>query len=295
MLAVRIARLSTEVYTMSGLMSASSIRSPPARASFSPFSDRSTSTHPVNRPSAFHTLSPCRSSTSFAMQLSLLAARRVGEVREGPQVGKALPAFHPPVPFALDRRFEPDLEGAVEVVVGVRQHAAEDAVDLLRRHRRQRQPAHQMHVASVVQGEVDGVEPAVLLQQPAVELGVVLIRPAAEEGLDVQGLIADDQPRHRRQLVTARQLDEVPALAGTFVLEATRVQRLLDHPVRIALGTAHRDTLLIWRPSASTPPWPRYTPRAAGPPSSTSRTPSRGAPRRGPAAPAAGARRRAPG
>src|SRR3989442_8035655 len=48
-------------------MSASSSSSPPVTASSSPFSDRSTSTQPVNRPSAFHTLSPCLRSTNVAM------------------------------------------------------------------------------------------------------------------------------------------------------------------------------------------------------------------------------------
>src|SRR3954469_16276463 len=102
MLEVRIARLSSEVCSTSGVRSASSRRSPAAAASPSPFAERSTSTQPVNRPSEFHTLSPCRSKTKVAMQ-GILPIQEMGERLE---VGKRLPALAPPVPFFLDRGLE---------------------------------------------------------------------------------------------------------------------------------------------------------------------------------------------
>src|SRR3982751_5265448 len=57
---VRMARLSTEVNTMSGLMPAFLISAPADFASMRPRSDRSTSCQPVKRFSTFQVLWPCR-------------------------------------------------------------------------------------------------------------------------------------------------------------------------------------------------------------------------------------------
>src|SRR4051812_13552415 len=62
--AVLIARRSTEVCSTSGSRPVSARSSPPREASARPLSDSGTSTHPVNRLALFHSLSPCRSSTS---------------------------------------------------------------------------------------------------------------------------------------------------------------------------------------------------------------------------------------
>ena len=67
MLAVWMARVSTEVCTMSGCRPEAASSLPPLTASCAPTSDRPTSTQPVNRPLEFHSLSPCRSSTRVFM------------------------------------------------------------------------------------------------------------------------------------------------------------------------------------------------------------------------------------
>src|SRR6202042_1262796 len=70
-----MARVSTEVCTTSGRNPASSSSRPLLTASSTPLADRPTSTQPVNSPSEFQTLSPCRISTSVAMPMSLMGAR----------------------------------------------------------------------------------------------------------------------------------------------------------------------------------------------------------------------------
>ena len=56
----------------------------------------------------------------------------------------------PPLPLLADRRGEAELEDGVERLVGVRQHRAEQPVDLLGRDRGQRQPPVEVDVAEVV-------------------------------------------------------------------------------------------------------------------------------------------------
>ena len=58
----------------------------------------------------------------------------IGEPGKGAQVGQALPAPGPPRPFPPDGRGEAEFESGVEVVVAVAEHAAEQPVDLGRRH-----------------------------------------------------------------------------------------------------------------------------------------------------------------
>ena len=68
---VRIARFRTEVNAKSN-WKPSCLRSRPASfASASPFSDKSTSVHPVNLFSLFHVLSPWRKSTNFIFVIDL--------------------------------------------------------------------------------------------------------------------------------------------------------------------------------------------------------------------------------
>ena len=75
-----MARFCTEVCSTSGSRPASLSSSPPRTASFSPFSVRFTSTQPVNRFFAFHSLSPWRRRISLygasAMRPSLLRVVR---------------------------------------------------------------------------------------------------------------------------------------------------------------------------------------------------------------------------
>src|SRR5689334_12075159 len=68
-----MARVSTDVCTICGASPWSRRSLPPATASRAPASESPTSTQPVNRPSAFHSLSPCRISTSVDMAESLSA------------------------------------------------------------------------------------------------------------------------------------------------------------------------------------------------------------------------------
>src|SRR5690606_3660475 len=178
---------------------------PPLRASSSPAGERVTSTQPVNSPLRFHSLSPCRSRTKVAMAPILwgrasprpdgsIGPRLTGSIvrastpraglddpGERPEVGQRLAPLDAPLPLAADRGGEPQLDGALERLVRVGEHAPEQPVDLLRRHRVDRDPADEVHVADLVEGEVHAVHRPVLPEQPPVELGVVLVRLAAEE------------------------------------------------------------------------------------------------------------------
>src|ERR1700761_1969314 len=62
-----MARVSTEVCTACGRRPEEARSRPAAVASWTPTSDRATSTQPVNSPLEFHSLSPCRSSTRVFM------------------------------------------------------------------------------------------------------------------------------------------------------------------------------------------------------------------------------------
>src|SRR6266566_9643805 len=74
----------------------------------------------------------------------------VGEPRERLQVGQALAALDPPGPLPPDGRTEAELERGVEVLVGVAEHAPQQAVDVRWGDRGQRQPPRQVHVAHLV-------------------------------------------------------------------------------------------------------------------------------------------------
>src|SRR5699024_5369503 len=132
-----IARFSRVVGKTSGVRPASFSSSPPLRASSSPAAEGSTSTQPENSPFAFRTLSPCRSSTRVPIRTSLATRLRpfgLGrhEVGERTQVPGVVSTRGAPLPFLADRRGETALQGGVEVLVGVGEHAAEKSVDLLR-------------------------------------------------------------------------------------------------------------------------------------------------------------------
>src|SRR5262249_48647928 len=85
--AVLIARRSSEVCTTSGSTSCSRSSMPPLTASPRPFSVSATSTQPVERLSAFHSLSPWRRRTSVRVVRASLADR--GQRREGAVVRRA--------------------------------------------------------------------------------------------------------------------------------------------------------------------------------------------------------------
>src|SRR5689334_16253190 len=158
----------------------------------------------------------------------IVLAVGVGEPRERLQVGQALAALDPPGPLPPDGRAEAEFERRVEVLVGVAEHAAQQAVDVVNRNRGQRQLPGQVHVARLVQGEVHAVHAAVALQQEAVEGLVVLVRLAAEEGLHAQAVLARDQPGHRGQLVLPLELDQERPGPRLLEPQLQRPQRVLD-------------------------------------------------------------------
>src|SRR6266571_4233902 len=70
--------------------------------------------------------------------VALLFDRSLGEIGERLQVGERLATLDPPGPLASDRRAEAEFQQLVEGAVGVLEHTAEHAVDLVRRHCGQR-------------------------------------------------------------------------------------------------------------------------------------------------------------
>src|SRR5580704_19051407 len=175
--------------------------------------------------------------------MGLVLTLGVGEAGERAQVGQALAAFDPPGPLPADRGAEAELEGRVEVLVGVAEHAAEQPVDVRGRDRRQRQPPGQVHVAHRVQGEMDPVHAAVALQQEAVERLVVLVGLAAEERLHAQAVRADDEPGHGGQLVLALELDQVGAGPRVLIGQAELGQGRLHSSGRGSGISGHARTV----------------------------------------------------
>ena len=76
-------------------------------------------------------------------------------------------------------------------LVGVGEHRAQQPVELLRRHRDERQPRVEVDVAEVVDGERDPVHLEVALEQPAVDALVVLVGVATDERVHAEGVLAD--------------------------------------------------------------------------------------------------------
>src|SRR4051812_24189806 len=192
------------------------------------------------RPPAPPATPPARTASSPTNNSALSGpVRGVRELRERLEVAQALAALDPPVPLALDRRAEAELQRLVEPLVGVGQHAAEDAVDLLRCDGGERQPSGEVNVADVVDRERHREHPRVAFEQPSIEGLVVLVRLADEEGFDVQGVLAHYQPRHRRQLVRAGQLAKEGARLRLFELDLAVVERCANH-VRERCDVRHR-------------------------------------------------------
>src|SRR5262249_26218696 len=120
---------------------------------------------------------------------------------------------------------------------------------LLRRDRREREPADEVHVADGIEGEVDAEHPAAALEQEPVELGVVLVGLAAEERLDLQAVRVGDQPGHRDQLAGALEPDGERAWLGLRVADSEPVEDLAQQPRRIGDGLAAK--LCPARPGAA--------------------------------------------
>src|SRR6185437_16829049 len=78
-----IARRSSDVCTTSGRTSAWRISSPERTASRSPRGDKGTSTHPVNRFLAFHSLSPWRSRTRVPTLMRLACQQPCADCADG--------------------------------------------------------------------------------------------------------------------------------------------------------------------------------------------------------------------
>src|SRR3954452_14425319 len=105
------------------------------------------------RPPAPLATPPARTASSPTNNALSGPVRGVGELRERLEVAQALAALDPPVPLALDRRAEAELQRLVEPLVGVGQHAAEDAVDLLQCDGGERQPTGDVDITDVVDSE----------------------------------------------------------------------------------------------------------------------------------------------
>src|SRR5882757_7077185 len=187
--------------------------SPARAASAQPFSVRSTSTHPVNKFSAFHSLSPWRSRISVESPMTAILSRGgsvvlVDQVRKRLQVLQRLAPRHPPLPLFLDRRPKTQLQQRIEVRVDGFQYLAEHSVDLVGGHRAQRHPADQIDVADVVERVGDAVQTAVSFEQEPVYALVVFVRLAADERLDAHRMLTDGQDGVRLESALPRQLDD---------------------------------------------------------------------------------------
>ena len=192
--------------------------SPALMASVSPISVKSTSTHPVNWfgvPGGLAVADQDQLGISHADERYPLigcavpvATRSSIKWANACQVLQRLTARHPPLPLFLDRRAKTQLQQRIEVGVDGLEHLAEDPVDLVGRDRVQRHPADEVDVADVVEGVGDAVEPAVALQQEAVDALVVLVGLAADERLDAHRVFADGQDRVGLQPALARQFDD---------------------------------------------------------------------------------------
>src|SRR3954453_7588096 len=96
--------------------------------------------------------------TSWEAAVALHTVGKLPPLQPPPErveVARRLTARAAPVPLLADRRRESQFEDRVEGFVGVRQHRAEQPVDLLRRDRRQRQSAVEVDVPGVIDREGD--------------------------------------------------------------------------------------------------------------------------------------------
>ena len=148
-----------DVRQQPGVASAARRRGRPRRG---PWSDRSTSTQPVNRFFAFQSLSPWRSSTSVSTVMrrrlacagcpgrsgwqsaGVLAGRRspvrVRRWAKASRLRSRLPPLDPPGPLLLHRLEEAERQQLVESAVGRVEDDPEHAVEVRRRHRRPAAP-----------------------------------------------------------------------------------------------------------------------------------------------------------
>src|SRR5262249_43559523 len=95
--------------------------------------------------------------------------------------------------------------------------------------------------------------PAAALEQEPVELGVVLIRLAAEERLDMQAVRVGDQPGHRDELVLSFEPDQERARLRRGEADAETGQDLAKPGAGITgLGRSGRPTGLPVGGHAST-------------------------------------------
>ena len=170
---------------------------------------------------------------------------------EGLQVLQRLAPGHPPGPLLADRAGEPEFEQRVEIVVDRLEHLTENPVDLLGIDDIEGDPPDQIDIADIVQGVRHPVEPAVALEQKAVNALVVLVGPAADERLHPHRVLADAQQGVGDQLSLTRYFDQQPgqSAVGAFVageIQAVLGQRLLNdlpHPDGVGPGTgAHART-----------------------------------------------------
>jgi hypothetical protein len=107
-------------------------------------------------------------------------------------------------------------------------------VDLLCRHRPERDAADEVDVADPVEHVVHAVETGVALQQEAVDDLVLLVRPPADERLHEERVLAHHEPAVRPQAPGAGQGDQELARIALLVLDPELGQRRRQHLRRSA-------------------------------------------------------------
>ena len=144
------------------------------------------------------------------------------------QVGERLPRRRAPRPLPPDRRGEAALQDGIEIGVRGGEKHAQHCIDLGGIQRSKTEPTDQVDIPHGVDAVAHGPQFGVALQQVSVHLAVVLVGLTADEGLDQQVVIADEQPDQ----------GAVPALAWQCQQEGAGLRRLERH-TRLHQGGPH--------------------------------------------------------
>ena len=129
---------------------------------------------------------------------------RFGKVTESFQICCRFPTTSSPFPLTFDCGGESKFEDRVKGPICIFQDRAEDAIELLLIHRGEWQAAGQVDVTEVIDREGHTVHAQVPLEQPAVDVLLILINVAG----DARGINAgvDDDAKARAEQVRARIL-----------------------------------------------------------------------------------------
>ena len=123
-------------------------------------------------------------------------------------------------------------------------HRPQDRIQLGGRHKIQCQAPGQVDVAQMIEAVRHPVHACVAFQQPAIDLGEVLIGMPGDERIDAQGMVADDQRHRGAQLLLAGELDDEGIGLRLFELEPR-----IDQVVADRLGGVHQLTACSNRPA----------------------------------------------